>query len=317
MKESKPITVLMPVYNGEQYLREAIDSILNQTFADFEFLIVNDGSTDRTEEIIRSYNDPRIVLITQANGGVSKALNTGLNHARGTYIARFDADDICFPERLKEQYEFMLAHPEYVLIGSDAEYVGQNGEFIFNYYSNGHTNEEINERIFSKNPFIHSVVFFPLSVVVEHGAYDPKAHTFEDHLLWVKIIKKGKVCNFRKPLIKVRLNPESVTTDERLRGKRFLEIREQILKSGQPITDEQERELLEIIKSQNSHQTKKLGYHLFVAKKYLWNNYNPRLARQHILTCIKLRPSYKNAYFLLALSFLPKLLIVKLYQSVK
>ena len=317
MIELKPITVLMPAYNCEKYIRDAIDSVLTQTFTDFEFVIVNDGSVDETEKIIKSYKDSRIKLINQPNGGVSSALNTGLKHSLGKYIARFDADDICYPTRLEEQYKFMLENPDYVLIGSDADYISQTGEFIFSYNSTGYTNEEIQERILERNPFIHSVVFFLKEVVMQSGGYDTKAHTFEDHLLWMKVVKKGKVCNFKKSFIKVRLNPESVTTDERLRGKRFLEIRKNILKSNGPISDEDEKELTAIIKSQNSMSIKKLGYHLFVAKKYLWNNYKPREARKHLMAALKLNPSEFNIYALIAISFLPKSMILKLYSSVK
>lgn len=316
MTQDAPITVLMPAYNCESYIVEAMDSILNQTFKNFEFLIINDGSTDTTEKIIKSYSDERIRLITQKNAGVSEALNRGLREASGKYIARFDADDVCYPTRLEEQYKFMLENPDYVLIGSDADYITKTGEFIFSYQSTGHTNEEIQERIFERNPFIHSVVFFPKEVALECGMYDPKAHTFEDHLLWVKVVKRGKVCNFKKPFIKVRLNPESVTTDERVRGKRFLEIRKNILENNSQISDVDEKELLAIIRNQNSVSIKKLGYHLFVAKKFLWNNHQPVKARHHILKAIKLKPTLMSSYVLLAVSFLPKKAIYKLYSTV-
>ena len=91
------ITVLMPAYNAGNYIGEAIASVLAQTFTDFELLIINDGSTDQTTAIIRQFNDPRIVIINQENTGVAAALNTGLQHARAGYIARFDADDVCYP----------------------------------------------------------------------------------------------------------------------------------------------------------------------------------------------------------------------------
>ena len=317
MNQTPPITVLMPVYNGEKYVADAIDSILAQTFRDFEFLIVNDGSKDKTEEIIRSYSDPRIRLLNKENGGVSCALNHGLEHAKGKYIARFDADDICYPQRLQEQYDFMLKNPDYVLIGSDADYVNQFGEFIFTYESTGHSNEEIQSRIYERNPFIHSVVFFPREVVMQCGGYDVKAHTFEDHLLWVKVLRKGKVCNFKTSYIKVRLNPESVTTDERVRGKRFLELRKQILESDRPISDADEQELLAIIKSQSSDKIKKMGYNLFVAKKYLWNNHQPTLARKYLLESIRLQPMETSAYLLLGLSFLPGSIISRIYNTFK
>ncbi len=307
----------MPVYNGEKYLRDAIDSVLGQTFKNFEFLIINDGSTDNTENIIRSYNDERIKLINRVNGGVSSALNTGLESASGKYVARVDADDICYPTRFMEQYEFMIANPQYVLIGSDAEYINLHGDFIFNYSCNGHTNEEIEKRIYDRNPFIHSVVFFLKKEILECGGYDPDAHTFEDHLLWIKVLKKGKVCNFPKPLVKVRLNPESVTTDERVRGKRFLELRKNILLSNKPISKEDERELSNIIKNQNSIKIKKYGYHMFVSKKYLWNNYQPKLAQEHLIKAIKLKPVDYYSYALLFISFLPKRVISSLYSFIK
>src|SRR4051812_32189612 len=130
MSEVK-VTVLMSAYNTEMYISEAIHSVLNQTFTDFELLIVNDGSTDKTMEIIQTFKDPRIILVNQPNGGVSKALNNGLHHAKAKFIARFDSDDICYPERLQVQYDFMQENPDYVLCGSSADYIDKNGEYIF------------------------------------------------------------------------------------------------------------------------------------------------------------------------------------------
>src|SRR4030088_1747169 len=117
------ITVLMPVYNAGKYIRDAIDSVLSQTFSDFELLIINDGSTDDAEKIIESFNDPRISVINQSNKGIAIALNTGLQLARAPYIARFDADDICYEDRLKVQYRFITANPEYIIAGSAADYI--------------------------------------------------------------------------------------------------------------------------------------------------------------------------------------------------
>src|SRR5476651_1795687 len=107
-----PITVLMPAYNAGKYIGDAIKSVLEQSFGDFELLIVNDGSTDDTVKIIESFHDPRIRVIHQDNQGVAAALNNGLKHARSPYIARFDADDICSHKRLEIQYDFMLSNPE-------------------------------------------------------------------------------------------------------------------------------------------------------------------------------------------------------------
>ena len=118
MKNDPKISVVMAVYNGEKYLREAIDSILNQTFKDFEFIIVNDGSTDRTREILESFIDPRIVLIHQEHMGLTKSLNRGIALAKGKYIARQDADDISMAERLEKQFNFLESHENVALLGT-------------------------------------------------------------------------------------------------------------------------------------------------------------------------------------------------------
>ena len=116
----------MPVYNAEKYIGDSIASVLQQSFIDFELLIINDGSTDKTEKIIRGFADPRIRLINQTNQGIAAALNNGLQIARADYIARFDADDICMPERLQIQYDFLRTLPDYVIVGSNADYIDMN-----------------------------------------------------------------------------------------------------------------------------------------------------------------------------------------------
>src|SRR5471030_2083098 len=104
MSSNPTITVLMPAYNAEKYIGAAIASVLAQTYTDFELVIVNDGSTDGTQAVINTFDDERIITINQPNSGVAVALNTGLKYARGTYIARFDADDVCYPHRLEKQF---------------------------------------------------------------------------------------------------------------------------------------------------------------------------------------------------------------------
>lgn len=311
------VTVLMPAYNTEAYIAEAIESVLQQTFTNFEFLIINDGSTDNTEQIIRSYNDPRIVLVNQKNGGVSNALNTGLSQARGKYIARFDADDICYPDRLQEQFDFMEKNTDYILIGSDVNYMDKNGEFLFFYSNIAHTPEDIVEKIRVYCPFIHSSVFYRTEVVKQLGGYDVRAHTFEDYYLWIKLIKAGKSCNFKKPAISVRLNPESVTVDERLRGKRFGFVKKEMLFGPPEAMDLYEQELLAILKSQNFHAFKQYTYYTLIAKKFLWNNYNPSKARKNAMTAIRLKPLSISNWGIWAMSFLPQKMILKIYQKAK
>ena len=125
MIEKQPrVTVLMPAFNAGKYIAEAIQSVLDQDFTDFELLIVEDGSTDNTKDIINQFHDPRIRSISQPKQlGVACSLNKGLSAAAGYYIARFDADDICFPQRLSRQVNFLDQNDEYILVGADAEYI--------------------------------------------------------------------------------------------------------------------------------------------------------------------------------------------------
>jgi glycosyltransferase involved in cell wall biosynthesis len=306
------VTVLMPVYNGEKYLIEAIDSVLEQSFTNFELLIVNDGSTDKTEEILRSYKDERLRYINQANAGVSAALNTGLKQARGNYIARFDADDVCYPKRLELQFSFMETYPDFIMIGSDADYMSEEGEFLFTYKNTGYSNEEINEHLEVYCPFIHSSVFYVKQAVLDCGLYNVNAHSFEDYFLWIHLIKLGKVCNFKEPLIKVRFNASSVTVDEKDREAVFVEIKKKALKTG-TITDAEGSLLLKSIKRLDK-QKKESSYHRMLGKKYLWNNYQPAKARKHLIQSARLEPLKMNTYLLLAFSFLPKKLIDRIYK---
>src|SRR5689334_8848417 len=125
------VTILMPACNARKYIAEAIRSVLGQSFKDYELLIVDDGSTDDTLTVIRQFEDPRIRVLCKEKEGISAALNAGLHMARGVYIARFDADDICISHRLERQVLFLDGHPAYLLVGSDAEYISENGEHLF------------------------------------------------------------------------------------------------------------------------------------------------------------------------------------------
>ena len=314
MHTTKPeITVLMPAYNAEKYIGEAIASVLEQTFTDFELLIINDGSTDTTQQIIDSFSDPRIRLINQANQGIAAALNIGLLNARADLIARFDADDICMPERLRVQHDFLLGHPDYIIVGSDAEYINMNGEYVFTCRLQAHTNEEIQELTSTKCPFIHSGVLFRKEFIMYAGGYNTNAYAFQDHLLWSKVIKLGKACNLPQALLEVRLNPESISIDEKWRTKRFHEIRSEALRAGH-ITTEDGNELLGILKKQNNPKIKEGSYYSLLGKKYLWDNHQPGKARVNLRKAIRIHPARLDSYVIMLLSFFPKEFISWVYK---
>ena len=314
MQTNRPdITVVMPAYNAAEYIREAISSVLRQTFTNFELLIINDGSTDETAEIALSFTDPRVTVLNCEHKGVAESLNTGLKLANAPLIARFDADDICVPTRLETQFNFLQDHPDYVLVGSDAEYILEHGEFLFSFKCIAHSNEEVQNNLYVYCPFIHSAVMYRREAVIKAGGYNIHAHNFEDYLLWTNLAKTGKMQNLRVPLIKVRLNAASATIDEKWRGERFRQLKRNATNRGS-ITEEEGDELLTIITRQDVRKIKEGAYHALCGKKFLANNYQPKRARSHVKQAISIRPLRFDNYLLYIASYFPESLITWLHK---
>ncbi len=314
--ELPEITVLMPAFNAAGYIGEAIRSVLAQTFRNFELLVVNDGSTDDTEAIVRSFVDPRIVIVNQENRGVAAALNTGLVYARAEYIARFDADDLCLPHRLDVQLAFMERHPEYQVVGSAAEYMDVHGHFLFNHEPPAFSSTQLRELGYDICPFLHSSVMFRKEAVMENGGYSEHAYLFEDHFLWRNILNEHPCANLPEVLMKVRLNPESVTIDERWRPRKFTAMKKEALRTGS-ITAHEGRLLQEMARKQHTPHIKYGSYYALCGKKFLINNFQPLRARAHMARAIGIHPLRLDNYLFYTLSFLPERTISWLYQLIR
>lgn len=311
------ISVIMPAYNARKFIGEAIHSVLNQSFRDFEFIIINDGSTDETPLIVRSFNDPRIRLINQENKGIADALNLGLAAAKADIIARFDADDICYPWRLEVQYSFLKHNPKYIIAGGAADYIDQHNRHVFTWIPQAMSNAEIKKICKQICPFIHSGVMYRKNAVIAAGGYHLHAHSFEDHFLWVKLLNKGGfAANLPTPLIQVRLNPGSVTIDEKWRGQKFRRLKYNSLKKGK-ITEAEGDAIKEILNKQDKDYIREGAYYTLLGKKYLWNNYQPLRARESFLKAIRLRPFHFTGYGLYLLSFLSRSSINRIYKTMK
>lgn len=308
------VTVLMPAYNAAKYIGEAISSILRQTWADFELLIVDNGSNDDTVPVIATFNDKRIRVIREPLRGVAFALNTGLSEAKGNYIARFDADDICDPSRLEKQLEFLEKNKDYIACGSDAEYISEDGEHLFNFSCVGHTHEEIVQQLSIDCPIIHSAVMYRKQTVLEAGGYPADAHNFEDYLLWVHIAKNGKYYNIPEKLVTVRFNHESVTIDEKWRGTNFRQLKRKIINQGF-VTPAEGEELLSIIKEQDNQKIKKGAYYALCGKKFLLDNHQPAKARMNLRKAIRIFPSRVDNYIFYVLTYFPKPLVQWLHSK--
>ncbi len=201
----------MPVRNGAVHLRSAVDSIFAQTFADFELLVIDDGSTDATGEILRSLHDPRVRVITHPkNLGLVPTLNEGLQLARGEFIARQDHDDLSYPDRLAKQVAHLRVHPDCVLLGTEA-FATIGGEAKAYRLLRPGCAESIRWYQCFDNAFIHSAVMFRRDVLRdEFGGY-PRSFHSEDYALWSRVAAGSETGNLREPLLAYREHEASVT----------------------------------------------------------------------------------------------------------
>jgi glycosyltransferase involved in cell wall biosynthesis len=217
------VTVLMPVYNAERYVDEAVRSILGQTFADFEFIIIDDGSKDRSLAILEEYaaRDPRIRLVSRPNTGIVRALNQGLDMASGELVARMDADDIALPERLAKQRKYLEGHPECVMVGSRVLVIDPEG-MPLTIMSDALTHEQIVDGFLAGRGQLvhHPAVMYRRQVVLEIGAYREIFDEAEDLDLFLRLAEVGRIVNMEEPLLKYR---EHLTKASRARVVRVEE----------------------------------------------------------------------------------------------
>ncbi|MEK7594261.1 MAG: glycosyltransferase [Patescibacteria group bacterium] len=210
MSKAPKVSVLMSVYNSEEFLREAIDSILGQTYKDFEFIIINDGSTDDSLNIIKSYGDSRIRLISRDNKGLTASLNEGLELAKGEYIARQDSDDVSVPTRLQKEVDYLDANPKTGLVGSNYTVMDVDGKKLTT--TNVFTAPaDLKLTQITCNQYGHGSVMIRKSVLAETGDYDKGVGYVEDYDLWTRISRVADIANIEQPLYLYRRNDDGIT----------------------------------------------------------------------------------------------------------
>ena len=216
MTAQPAITVLMAAYNAAPTIGASIEAILAQDFTDFEFLIVNDGSTDSTLDLLKAYKqkDDRIKIIDQANTGLTKALNNALAQAQGEFIARIDADDFSLKNRLTLQYDFMCAHHDVILCGGDCLSIYPQGNEI---RWGGMDEAELRKATFLKTPFAHSTAMFRADIAHQLGNYDESFITSQDMELWMRMMKAGRVVMLDDVLISRHVSADAISVKRRWR----------------------------------------------------------------------------------------------------
>lgn len=209
------ISVIMPVHNGATYLREALDSVFRQTFSDFELIVIDDCSTDESSCITKAFGDKRLKLIQASERlRISKALNLGIDHAQGTFIARMDADDICHPFRLERQFTFLKHHPQIGFCGTWVRRFGE-GQHPYPYRSPAGF---ARFRAFSlfDNPIVHSSVMLRREVLARLDAYYRDDFVdAEDYDLWTRLLECTEGDNLPEVLLDYRVHAQSVTLQKK------------------------------------------------------------------------------------------------------
>lgn len=209
------LSVIMPVYNCQKYLKDSIESVLDQSYRNFEFIIINDGSTDNSIKIINSFNDDRIKLISNVkNSGIVYSLNRGINLSSGDFIARMDADDICVKDRFACQLDFLFQNKDIGLCSGHIikiDSYGDNlGEVKFPI-----SDQDCNMMFLFGNPIVHPAAMYRKDLVLKVGGYSVGSEPAEDLDLWLKIAAKTKISNLNKVLLKYRVHEQNYSLVKR------------------------------------------------------------------------------------------------------
>ncbi|MHB8753369.1 MAG: glycosyltransferase [Candidatus Acidiferrales bacterium] len=206
------LCVVMSVFNGQAFLAEAIESILNQTFRDFEFIIIDDGSTDKTAEILSVYarDDARIRVIHHENKGRTASLNIGISVAKGDYIARMDADDIALPDRFQQQIDFLERYAEIGLLGGAIDLIEDTGR-VLRTVQPPVEDSEIKSMMLHSNPMWHPSVVMRKDVAVAAGGYRKAFKESEDYDLFLRIGERSQLANLANPVLQYRVHAKQVS----------------------------------------------------------------------------------------------------------
>lgn len=219
--EQKPlVSVVMSVFNAEKYIHQAVESILRQTYKNLEFIVINDGSTDGTRDILESFEDSRITFIHQDNVGITQSLNKGIALAHGKYVARQDADDISKPERLEKQVAFLEGHPQVGLLGSRFEFIDEDGDVKRQSFLPT-DNDTLQERLTKINQFCHASVIMRKEALDKVGAYSEFFRYAQDYDLWLRISEHYEIANLPEMLVQYRELNNAISSEKILLQSRY------------------------------------------------------------------------------------------------
>jgi glycosyltransferase involved in cell wall biosynthesis len=319
MKQPK-ISVIMPVYNASAYLREALESILKQTFVDFEFIIVDDGSKDDSRSIIASYTDPRIRYVEhKKNMGLIATLNEMLELAQAPYVARMDSDDVSLPTRLEKEYAYLEQNPDVVAVGSEATVISIDGRPLYEQVALAE-HEAIVRILAVASPFVHGSVLLRRDAVLLAGSYSKEAYQAEDYELWYRLSKVGKLANLKETLYQYRYNPAGETLSKSAKQKQAMQRMSDIIWETFPKSDPAPLSIWPTIWDKKllsqapiaDNRRQLAHFHIYFARGYFRHNQWTTGVR-HLIAAWKIAPTVWPFYFYyLTLPILPERIGVSL-----
>ena len=286
------VSVLLTVYNGQRYLAQAMESLLRQTFENFEVIVIDDGSTDDSPEMLRRYatRDPRVRLVSRANTGMTRALNEGLKLVRGEFVARMDADDVCRPERFARQVAYLREHPECVAVGSQVQMIDPEGLPICPKRDTGFTHEQIEGSLLDMGwPMVHPAVMLRTDALRAVGGYAEQYRTNQDHDLFLRLAERGKLANLPETLLDYRQHFQSVSFSK---GIQQMETLSEILRATYA---RRNLPMPEHLKDIHPRQTRPEECHL----EWFWSalkNGNTRTARKYAWANLRKAPFAKSSW---------------------
>lgn len=305
------VSVVMSVYNAESYLAQALRSVLEQDIENYEVVVVDDGSSDKSSEILRTFACERLVVLEQDNRGLAKALNRGIRNARAPLIARMDADDRSTPNRLRLQLQFLERNRDHVAVGSNARVIDKEGGYVYT-TERPLEDERLRARL-PETPFIHSTTVFRKEVFYAAGEYCDQMVVAQDTVLFNRMARLGRLANLAPPLLEYRIVPSANSAREK-KSAAFTRILHKAIEDN-AISEEEAAYVAQRTKDRESPR-RLVNYHNFLAKKFLWNNFRPDEARRHLRKSCQVQVNV-NAVALYVLSCLPGVLLQQLYRAAK
>ncbi|MDB5295179.1 MAG: glycosyltransferase, partial [Phycisphaerales bacterium] len=229
------VSFVLPVHNAGEHLAAAVESVLAQTYGDFEVLAINDGSTDGSRDVLAGYRDPRVRVIDQPNAGLVATLNRGVREARGAWVARMDADDVCLPHRLERQMAHLAARPELDLLGGWVATIDEAGRLLADVVPFPVTHEALWGSI-GRRPWVmcHPAVVFRRAAAVDAGLYDPAYKHAEDAEFFARLMTRGRVENLPAVVLKYRLRRGAVSGQFKDHGRVNAELVKAVIDRWRP-----------------------------------------------------------------------------------